>query len=245
MVMLIKSKKRAFLLLFAVLVLGLLSCSRSEPKILFGFIELVYYQGRDQPEERYSFFILPEDEDGVENLSLLYLYHDREGLRWLFTSEDWLEYEEDGKTWIGTRNIAMPGNQRLPRGQYRAVLVTKGGEETERRFTYDGPEIPPYPFPSFTITSGRYRINSGYPINSLIGYDQQGTPVQTIRLTENEGSVWGLRFSSSVRTAALWAEDPEFHISALREAAPGADHSFPGILREIFQTRRAFPFFRY
>ena len=201
------------------LLAGFFSCSRAEPKILYGFIELVYYQGKEKPEERYSFFILPEDDDGIDNLSEIYLYHDRDGLRWLINFEDWVKYEEDGKTWIGSRSFAMTGDAPLPRGQYRAVLVNKGGEKTERRFTFDGPEESPHPFPFFSISDGIYRIDSRYPVNHLVCYDQQGKVVQTITVTEIQGNIRDLRVSNSVRTAALWADDPEYHISALTDAA--------------------------
>ena len=213
--------RKTLLLIQALCLLGgLLSCSRSEPRIDYGFIELVYYMGREAiPNERYSFFILPEDDDGVENLSELYLYHDREGLRWHFTSDDWVKYEQDGKTWVGSRNIAMFADAALPRGQYRAVLINKGGYQTESRFTYDGPERSPHPFPSFSVTDGNYSVESQYPINHLVCYDQQGNFVRLVTLGELEGTVSQLRLPNSIRTAALWAEDPEFHISVLTEAA--------------------------
>jgi len=194
------------------------SCSKGEPKIVYGFMDLVYYSGTDKPDERYSFFVMAEDEDGMENLSELYLYHDREGLRWLINSEDWVQFEEEGKTWIGSRSISIGDAPYLPRGQFRAVLVNKGGEKTERRFTFDGPEESPYPFPFFTVTDGIYRIDSRYPVSHLICYDQQGKAVQTLTLTSIEGNIRDLRLAGSVRTAALWAEDPEYHISALTEA---------------------------
>ena len=197
----------------------LFSCSRAEPRILHGFIELVYYSGRERPDERYSFFVLIEDDDGVENLSELYLHHDRDGLFWLISSKDWVKHEEDGKTWIGSRSIAMQGDGPLPRGQYRAVLINKGGEKTERRFTYDGPERSPYPFPDFTVIEDSYRVTSQYPVNRLICYDQQGRTVQTVEINGAEGSIRELRLANSVRTAALWAADPEHHISALTDAA--------------------------
>ena len=202
-----------FLLLFP----GFLSCSKGEPRIVYGFIELVYYSGNEIPEERFSFFVLAEDDDGAANLSELYLYHDREGLRWLVSSEDWILNEEDGKIWIGSRSFSM-GDEPLPRGQYRAVLVNKGGEKTERFFTFDGPEAPPYPFPFFTIANGIYRIDSRYPVNNMILYDQQGKFVQKLTISEIEGNIRDLRMSSNARTAALWAEDPEYHISALTDA---------------------------
>jgi hypothetical protein len=196
---------------------GFFSCSRAEPEILYGFIDLVYYMGKEKTEERYSFFILPEDDDGVDNLSELYLYNDREGLRWLFTSDDWIRYEEDGKTWIGSRNIAMSGDASLPRGQYRAVLVNKGGESKEQKFTYDGPETPPYPFPSLSYSDGMYHIDSQYPVNRLICYDQQGKIIETVQVMQMNGYIRDLGVGGAVRTMALWAEEPEYRISILTE----------------------------
>jgi len=194
------------------------SCSRAEPQILYGFIELVYYPGRAGPIERYSFFILPEDDDGLDNLEELILYHDREGLRWLFTYNDWIRHEEDGKTWIGTRSIAMRNNAPLPRGVYRAVLVNKGGENSERSFTFDAPEISPHEFPILSVEYGQFHIETSYPINHLIGYDQHGNLIQVETVTELAGDIRNLRFHMAVRTIALWAEDPILHISALTDA---------------------------
>ena len=209
---------RLMAILLAFLAAGFFSCSRAEPQIHYGFMELVYYPGRVRYEERFSFFILPEDDNGIENLSELYLYHDREGLRWIFSSEDWIEHEENGKTWIGSRSIAMPDDSPLPRGQYRAVLFNRGGESTERLFTFDGPETPPYPFPVLAVAEGMYYIDSQYPVTRLLGYDQQGKIIQTLEIREMEGSVRNLRFATGVRTAALWAEEPEYRISVLTEA---------------------------
>jgi hypothetical protein len=183
-------------------------------------MELVYFSGKDKPGEMCSFFILGEDDDGIENLSELYLYHDREGLGWSVDSGDWVVHEENGKTWIGSRSIAMAGDKPLPRGQYRAVLVNKAGEKTERNFTFDVPEKSPHLFPFLSINGGVYRVDSGYPVNRLVCYDQQGKSVQTILLTNIQGNVGDLRLSNSVRTAALWADDPEYRISSLTEAAP-------------------------
>jgi hypothetical protein len=213
-----KRMKIVCLLLLLIVSIACFSCSRAEPQILFGFLELVYYPGRDGPEERYSFFILPEDDDGLENLDELFLFHDREGLRWLFTHNDWITHEEDGKTWIGTRSIAMRNNATLPRGQYRAVLVNKGGESTERRFTFDAPEAPPYPFPSLSVNDGIYRINSEYPINNIIAYDHVGDTLQVVRVMGTVGNLTDLGLQGTVRTIALWAEDPQLQISALTEA---------------------------
>ncbi|MDR1903451.1 MAG: hypothetical protein LBQ88_14390 [Treponema sp.] len=196
------------------------SCSNVEPRILYGSLELVYYETEGRPEERFNFFVIPEDDDGIENLAELYLYHDRDGLRWLISQDDWVSFQNENQTWIGSRNIAMIEGGALPRGQYRAVLINKGGEKTERFISFDAPEEPRFPFPSFTIAEGGYRLESRYPRNHFICYDAQGNFVRTIELNGREGSISALNLPSSARTAALWAEDAEYRTSALTDVLP-------------------------
>jgi hypothetical protein len=206
-----------FLVLFPLLLCAF-SCSKSAPEISFGFMELVYYQDAGRIGERFSFFIIPRDDDGVENLSELFLYHDGAELRWRLVPEDWVRYEEDGKTWIGSRAIAMEGDP-LPRGQYRAVLVNRGGERAERLFGFDAPEESPYPFPRLTVTGGRYRIDSFYPENRLVCYDGEGGYLVTLVPDRAEGPLSDLRLPAAAGSAALWAEDPLLSISALTDVA--------------------------
>jgi hypothetical protein len=198
-------------------ILGFLSCSNGVPKIDYGFIDLVYYQSEKGPEERFSFFILPEDDEGIENLSELYLYHDREGLRWSLQEEDWIQYEEDKKIWIGSRAIANINDRPLPRGKYRAVLINKGGEKSERIFTFDGPEEPRYPFPIFLVSEGSFTIESKYPEHHFICYDREGNFVQDLPLSGTSGNIAGLGLSGAVMAVCLWARDEEHHTSAFSE----------------------------
>ena len=203
------------LLFFAVFFPLAVSCSRTEPRINFGFIELVYYQDKDKPLERFSFFIIPEDDDGIENLEDLYLYHDREQLRWHINSSDWVSYTNEGKTWIGTRSLAIDEDEGLPRGQFRAVLVSKGGEKSERNFSFDAPADPRFPFPVLQISEGRYTVDSRYPVNRLVCYDDQGNHVYSVNLTNLNGAINELGIPSQARTAALWAEDAQYFTSAI------------------------------
>ncbi|MCL2762024.1 MAG: hypothetical protein FWD36_02300 [Treponema sp.] len=205
-------QKTLLVLLFLAVVFS--GCSRAEPKIAFGFIQLVYYQDKNKPQEYFSFFIIPEDDDGLENLEDLYLYHDREQLRWHIKSDDWISYTHEEKTWIGSRSIAIGEDEILPRGQYRAVLVNKGGEKSERNFSFDAPEEPRFPFPNLEISGGSYTVTSSYPVNRLVCYDEQGKYVFTARLDTLSGSVNDLNIPAPARTAALWAEDAEYFMSA-------------------------------
>ena len=203
----------------AVFFVSLFSCSRTEPRISYGFMELVYYQGSEKPRERFSFFIIPDDDDGIENLEELYLYNDREQLRWLIKSDDWVSFVQDGTTWIGSRSITVSEDEILPRGQYRAVLVNKGGEKSERNFSFDAPEESRFPFPSLGISEGRYTVNSNWPENRLVCYDGDGNYLSTVSLPGMSGEVSSLGIPSNARTAALWAEDALYYTSAFTEVA--------------------------
>ncbi|GHV37776.1 hypothetical protein AGMMS49546_06670 [Spirochaetia bacterium] len=215
----IHTVKGLFLSILVFLLLFSASCSRSEPGMPFGFIELVYYQESSGPVERFSFFVISEDDDGLENLAELRFFHDREGLRWVMKSDDWISYEKEGQTWIGSRSIAMAGNETLPRGQYRAVLINKGGEKTERAFTFDAPANSRFPFPLLSIAEGRYRADSRYPENKFVCYDEQGNFVKTLPLTSLAGELSELDIPAAVKTIALWAEDPEYLTSAFTNMA--------------------------
>jgi hypothetical protein len=214
----VKVQKLFFVLLLLVIFYCAPSCSRSEPRIAFGFIELVYFQGRDKPQERFSFFIIPEDDDGIENLEELFLYHDREQLCWQMKSKDWVTYTEGERTWIGSRSIAIGEDEHLPRGQFRAVLVNKGGEKSERNFSFDAPEEPRFPFPTIQVSEGRYTVSSSYPVNRLVCYDQSGSYHSTINLNTLSGTTASLNLPSNVTSAALWAEDARYFTSAYTDA---------------------------
>ena len=193
------------------------SCSRTKPEIPFGFIHLVLYQGDTGPQEHYSFFIIADDEDGIENLDELYLYNDREQLRWHIKNDEWTSYNQGEQTWIGSRSITVREGS-LPRGIFRAVLVNKGGERGERSFTYDGDAR--FPFPELEIEDGFYTVKSEWPINRFVGYDRTGNYSTTVELPSLTGTVSQLNLPSAVRTVVLWTEDPAYFCSAFTNVVP-------------------------
>jgi len=204
-----------FILIILIILILTISCSRSKPEISFGFMTLVLYQADPEPVERFSFFIIPEDEDGIENLDELFIYHDREQLRWRIKSDEWIKLSHEGKEWIGTRSLSARDGA-LPRGVFRAVLANKSGESSERTFTFDGNVR--YDFPEFEITDGLYRLKSDWPANRLVCYDRSGNYIMTVNLTSRSGSVSQLNLTQSVRTVALWAEDEANFCSAFTNA---------------------------
>ena len=209
--------KRLLVIPFVIIVFGFFSCSRAEPRIVYGFMEKTYFWDPGGTIKRYSFFILCEDDDGIDNLSELHLFHDMAGLRWLFTPQDWEVFTEGGRTWIGSRHIAMYEGEHLPRGIFRAVLINLGGESTERNFAFDVPVVSPHRFPSFEMVDGLFRLDSAYPVNRLLGFDSMGYFVQTIPIGAAAGYVRDLDIPGNVMAVSLWAEDPLYRISVLTE----------------------------
>ncbi|MDR2184083.1 MAG: hypothetical protein LBO80_00220 [Treponema sp.] len=209
----------------------LCSCSRTEPKISYGILRLVYFEeslpeaspAADSPGkvprpdiiERYSFFVIPEDEDGLEDIDRLELRYDREGLIWSLSSEDWISLQHEGQTWVGSRSIAMVDGETLPRGQFRAVLTDKGGERSERLFTFDAPAEARFPFPRWVAGEGFYRIESLYPEHYFICYDGQGAVLGAFPLNSTVGELAELELPPETRGIALWADDPEYSTAAL------------------------------
>ncbi|MDR2543591.1 MAG: hypothetical protein LBC80_09140 [Treponema sp.] len=211
-----KIKKRITQLIFVLVFLVLIiSCSRSKPEILFGFVKLVMYQGDQYPQEHLTFFVMVDDEDGIENLDRLYIYHDREQLRWSIQSDEWVVLDDSGRYWIGTRSITIRDDI-IPKGVYRAVLINKGGESTERSFTFDGNVL--YSFPEITISDDIYNIESEWPVNRLVAFDRNGSYIATTLLTSLSGNISQLRLPSSARSVALWAEDEDNFCSAFTNA---------------------------
>jgi hypothetical protein len=63
-----------------------------------------------------------------------------------------------------------------------------------------------------------FYIDSQYPVNRLICYDQQGKIIQAVQVSVLNGSLRDIRIAGDARTIALWAEEPEYRISILTEA---------------------------
>jgi len=196
------------------------SCSDSSPELIHASLELVYYENGGRQVERFTFFVLPQDDDGIENLDELWLYHDWEGLSWQIPSKDWISQTVDGKVWIGSRAIAMEDGAHLPRGQYRAVLVNKGGNRGEKRIAFDAPVIEERPFPFLSLMGDQYNIDSRYPQQSLLAYDNEGNYLLTVTPSTLEGAISSLGLPSQAESLALWARDPARSVSALTDVVP-------------------------
>jgi hypothetical protein len=193
---------------------ALLSCTHAAPAISFGFMGIVYQQTDNAVIPYMSFFVMAADPDGPEDLDMLYLYHDGEGLNWKFDSESLIRYEEAGRVWLGSKSLRMPFGESFPSGQYRAVIADKSGEQGEKLLNFESPKER-YKFPKLLIEDGNYLIVSDYPDNYLICYYSDGSYRSLFRADSKSGSVLSLRLTQDIYSMALWAEDKSNAVSAL------------------------------
>ncbi|MDR2842250.1 MAG: hypothetical protein LBV52_03505 [Spirochaetaceae bacterium] len=204
------------LLPFLFLVLTLTLCSRAAPTLSYVYMQVVYFE--EEPDTyipRMSFFVIANDDDGIEDIAELRLYNDFEGLVWKCTPEDWTMLIENSKTWIGSRNLVMPTGESFPSGQYRAVIADKGGDQSEKRFGFDVIAQSRYPFPKFNIAEGVYTVESLYPANSFICYNSLGEYRNTLTIPSKTGNIPDLHLSNDIAFIALWCEDKENSVSAV------------------------------
>jgi hypothetical protein len=192
------------------------SCSQNNPNINEGYIGLCYYDVSGNIEERYYVFVVPTDDDGMEDVDEMIISHEKESLSWHLSELDWVSVNADGKTWIGTHNMAMLDGEELPRGLFTVELIDKARMTGSIQLTFDVRDET-HPFPKFFIEDERYTIISEYPVHHFICYNESGAFIRTVKLENLEGEISSLSLPRETRSVALWAEEPEIFVSALTE----------------------------
>ncbi|MDR0539657.1 MAG: hypothetical protein LBG74_04040 [Spirochaetaceae bacterium] len=181
-------------------------------------MRLVYYEENTGVTPRLSFFALITDDDGPEDIEEVRLYHDFEGLLWVFKKNNWVTHIEENNVWIGSHTLSMAGNEEFPSGQWRAVVADKSGERSERVFGFDVPKESKYPFPKFTIENGNWTLESDYPEHFLLCYDQSGNFLRTLILQGKNGTVQTLGLPPETQNVAYWGEDSAGMTAALTKS---------------------------
>jgi hypothetical protein len=213
--------KAAGLFCAAVIFIALMAaCSRAEPGISFWTMRYVYYEEENGAvTPRLAFFALVNDEDGPEDIAELRLYNDFEGLLWTLKPENWTLHQEEKQTWIGSHTLSMAGSEAFPSGQWRAVIIDKGGDLSERTFGFDTPKTSKHPLPKLTIKDGNWTLESQYPEDHLICYDGTGAYLRTVRLHARAGTIAGLGLPPETHTVSYWGEDTESATAVLTTQA--------------------------
>ena len=130
-----------------------------------------------------SLFVRPNDPDGFDDLSELYLINDELELYWKLTSDSW-QKSAGGDAWIGSNGVRLPDGSPPPAGEYRVLLRDVGGDSTEQSFrlpVVSGEELRRL-LPKVEIRGQEIRVSGRAPAQLLFLYDGNGVFVAARRL---------------------------------------------------------------
>jgi hypothetical protein len=69
----------------------------------------------------------------------------------------------------------------------------------------------------------QYRIESSYPQQNLLVYDNAGNYLVTVNPSSLEGNISALGLPSQAESLALWSRDPARSVSAFTDIVPLRD----------------------
>ena len=123
-----------------------------------------------------SLFVYPNDPDGIDDLSELFLINDQAQLYWALDSSSWQRGGSGAETWIGANGIRLPDGSSLPAGEYRILLRDVGGSSTEQTIRLQAFSIKQArPFlPQVAVRDRTIRINGKARPFQLWLYDRDG-----------------------------------------------------------------------
>jgi hypothetical protein len=151
----------------ASLLLWLLGCSGARPEVLQsdGTLFLVDDLESGQRYESIRLFVAVNDENGVDDIGVVYVDHADQELYWEFDASTWVQFEFAGDTWIGMPDMRMPHSEAVPRGRYRVIVEDLALQRTEGQFsvTADPVDLDGLVFPRL-VTSPRLEVVASRPV---------------------------------------------------------------------------------
>ncbi len=165
---------RAMLAALAALSLALLGCGNKLPEIAALEWRLETRPAEGGPDyESLSVFVSIRSNEGLENLSELWVLNDDAALAWKLTDATWIKAAEGGDTWVGGSALAAPELAGLPRGLYRCVAIDGAGQRTEKEFRVSG-SFPDMRAPTASYSGALLSVSSAWPETLVLAFDGTG-----------------------------------------------------------------------
>jgi hypothetical protein len=197
--------------LIPTLVLLILSCGSKPPSI-----SAVEWRIESRPNpaggdyESLSAFASIKDDDGIDNISELWVINSQSALAWKLTDLDWVKSSSGSDTWIGASALATPELLALPRGEYRMIAIDAAGQQAELAFSVSG-VFPDKHAPFASYANARLSISSLWPETLVLAFDATGTliasPPAPKGATSLEGAL-GVDVASRTAMVGVYGYDP-------------------------------------
>ncbi|MBN2874375.1 MAG: hypothetical protein JXM71_04710 [Spirochaetales bacterium] len=176
------------------MIVGVAACSVSPPVFVTADVRLVVVatDGSGARDERLSVFASVSDADGSADIEYLYVVCDEHELYWTLDADAWQRVDEGESVWLGSNGLDAPG-YRIPRGEYRLILVDKAGERDERVCTLSAPGTEDYRLPDVRLDGTAVKLVSPYPSATAFFSDSGGNVVMSTPIlsgTTSLDSLW-------------------------------------------------------
>ncbi len=121
-----------------------ISCSGADPVIYDLQWDLQSFKEYPSQDvyERLVLHILADDDDGFDEIYELYVINDDSERYWRITQDEWDILTLANLDWIAINSIVSEQYEKLPRGEYRVLILDYSGFRDERNFfiTYEYPQ---------------------------------------------------------------------------------------------------------
>jgi hypothetical protein len=172
------AKRAAVFLAAAAALTFLAGCAGKPPAISRVLAHALYIHdvSTKSYSEALSVFLVPNDPDGIEDLTVFYVINDDAELFWKVESSAWIKSVAEGETWIGSSGLAMPGSDSLPPGEYRIVLQDQGGSSAEESVSLPDRTVAPADaeYPSAAVKDGTITVSGPYESIEVWVYGRDG-----------------------------------------------------------------------
>ncbi len=166
--------------------------------------------------ESLSVFASLKDEDGLDNISEIWVVNDDSALAWKLTDADWIKAIEGADTWIGASALASPELAGLARGSYRMIAIDAAGQRTEKEFRISG-SFPGNKAPTLSFSGGRLAISSSWPETLALAFDGAGALIGSPAAPGSPSplsAVFGQEISLRTAELGAYGYDPALRMGA-------------------------------
>ncbi len=161
------------------LLLPFFACGANPPRIVTAELRINYARGTaNNNSQKMQMSAIVQDNDGMDDLEMLYILHDDSDLYWTVAQQQWAIVDFRGDQWIGVSDLAMPKSESFPEGMYRIQIYDAGGENDELLIQLRLPEQFDPIIPTLTIAdppSSALVLNSVYQNNLIVAFDGGNT----------------------------------------------------------------------
>jgi hypothetical protein len=210
-------RRAASALLLSTLCLLVFSCGSKPPSVATVEWRL---ESRPNPAggdyESLSAFASIVADEGVDNISELWVVNDANALSWKLTSADWTKPNSGSDNWLGGSALAQADFGPLPRGEYRMIAIDAAGQRAEASFQISG-AFPDRAPPRASYEEGKLSVVSSWPETLVLAFDAVGSLIASPAAPKGGASLagaFGADIAGRAASVGAYGYDPSLKMGS-------------------------------